>query len=449
MTPRFADCPHLLRLRTCGLFLALSLSAFAENQPSSSQPRATPAQRPTASDPDPAQGHGTAPDDDPAQGDRAGELAMPHLGGSRDTVSNSAAVPPSTIDVTVLDPRSNAAAHARVALIRERHSVAQGDDQSTIELTTDDSGHVRFERLESSTDTRYRVVLTDNGARYGTRPFALDPKLGAKVVLHSYPVVRSLKDTMIFGRSFVFFEPRDQILAVEYVHEYQNVGHTVLAADSVALTLPRNWKAFSTSATDPDLSVVSTDTGVKLAGAIAPGRHSVAFTFQIPTANRERLDVGVDLWPNTADAQVATLARPGLELSAEGFPSASVREGTGRQPMLWTGRSFTQDRSAPRSIRVELSGLPTVGPGRWVAVALSALIASAALLAGLFRRRSSSPGEPSKSMGLQAQERIVDELVALEKAHQQGQIGETAFADTREILLSAFVRAAREPSGQT
>lgn len=439
MTSALADRSHArwLGVGTCALFFAMTLTALAEDQ-GALPPSSTMGQAPeSASDLDP----------DTAQNDLTEESAMPNLGSSTDTVSNSAAVPPSTIDVTVLDARSNAVAHARVALIRERHSVAQGDDQSTTELSTDDSGHARFERVDSSTDIRHRVVLLDNGLRYGTRPFALDTKLGAKVVLHAYPVVQSLKDTMIFGRGFVFFEPRDQVLAVEYVHEYQNVGHTVLAADNVALTLPQGWKAFSTSVTDPDLRVISTDSGVKLAGAIAPGRHSVAFTFQIPTANRERLAVTVDLWPNTAESQVATLARPGLELTAEGFPSASVREGTARQPLLWTGRSFTQDRSAPRSIQVELSGLPTVGPGRWVAVALAALLAGTALLISLFNRRSAPQSDSATNVGLQAQERIVDELVALERAHQQGQIGDTAFADTRELLLSAFVRAAREPSG--
>lgn len=423
-----------LRFGTCGCVLTLSLHSSAAD-PNPSEPSSIP--------------QGPASDPSAARVDPAGEPAMPHLGSSTDTVSNSAAVPASTIDVTVLDARSNAVPRARVALIRERHSVAQGNDLSTSELSTDESGRARFERVDSSTDTRHRVLLVESGVRYGTRPFALDPKLGAKVVLHAYPVVRSLKDTMIFGRGFVFFEPRDQVLSVEYVHEYQNVGHTVLAADAVELTLPEGWKAFSTSVTDPDLSVVSTNTGVKLTGAIAPGRHSVAFTFQIPTANRERLDLGVNLWPNTAEAQVATLARPGLDLSAEGFPTASVREGAARQPLLWTGRSFTQDRGAPRAIQATLSGLPTVGPGRWVAVALSVLLAGTALLVSLLRRGSASPSGPATSVGLQAQERIVDELVALERAHHDGRIGDTAFADTREILLSAFVRAAREPSGLT
>lgn len=419
------------RCMVIGFALTLSATAFADD---------TNGPLPSSDEPDPAERDADSETPDATDS----ELTMPAMHGAAEGVTKSDAVPASTIEVSVLDPRSNAVAGARVGLVRERHSVAQGDAQSITQLSTDAAGKARFEHLDTGSGARYRIVLGDDGTRYGTNPFSMDRTAGAKVVLHAYPVVRTWKESIIVGRSFVFIEPRDQVLSVEYIHEFQNLGQTVLAADTVALDLPEAWKAFATNPTDPDLTVVSTSTGVRLAGAIAPGRHNIAFTFQIPNENRERMELNLGFWPNTAEAQVATLGRPGLELAVDGFPSATLREGSARQPLRWTGRSFAQDASAPTNLRVELSGLPTAGPGRWVATGLAALLALGSLLARLFRREQRIGESGAASTGLQAQERIVDELAALTKAHLQGQIGDTAFADTREVLLAAFVRAARE-----
>lgn len=164
------------------------------------------------------------------------------------------------------------------------------------------------------------------------------------------------------------------------------------------------------------------------------------FTFQLPTANQSRLALELNLFPHTAEAQVATFVRPGLELQVDGFPTPTVTENGGRQPLLLTGRSFARDRSAPSSVRAEILGLPTLGPGRWVAVGLSGGLALLAFLSASTRRQA----DPSRGAAAAARDRIVDELAALERTHRRGDIGDTAFADTKEALLSAFVRAARE-----
>ncbi|MGE5786942.1 MAG: hypothetical protein ACM3ZE_20280 [Myxococcales bacterium] len=366
--------------------------------------------------------------------------SMPHARGPSDSVENSESVPAGTIDVTVLDMHSNAAVGTQLELLRDRQSITQGNSSSKREATTDATGKALFANVQAGSDSQYRVVVLQDGARYGTHPFPINSRMGTKVVIHAYPVVRDIKQSLVLGRGFFFVEPRDQVVSIEYMQEFHNLGQTVLVANDLSLRLPENWKAFATSATDSDLTVVSTAEGVSLSGAIAPGKHSVMFTFQLPTANQDRLALELALFPHTAEAQLATFVRPGLELHVDGFPAASVNETAGRQPLLVTGRSFARDRSAPGSVRAEISGLPTLGPGRWVAVALSSALAALALLFA-FKRREAAP---SQGAAAAARDRIVDELAALERMRRRGDIGETAFADTRETLLSAFVRAARE-----
>jgi hypothetical protein len=357
-----------------------------------------------------------------------------------DRIETSESVPPSVIEVRALDPQSMPVAGVHIELSRDRQSVSEGNTSTKWQATTDGSGQATFTRVPSGSDSQYRVVVVNDGARYGSRPFPLESRAGTKVVLHVYPVVRNLKEALVAGRGFFFIEPRDDVLSIEFMQQFHNLGQTVFLADGLTLHLPQGWKAFATNPTDLDLSVVKTTDGVSLLGAIAPGQHSVAFTFQVPSSNRERIQLELDLWSNTAELQVATLARPGLELQVEGFPNAGVSQSSGRQPMLVTGKSFTRSAGPPEAIHVEVAGLPVVGPGRWAASLGAAMLALGAVLAAL-RKRSAATGDDSRAA---ARACIVDELAALERAHRNGQVGKETFADTREILLSAFVRIERE-----
>jgi hypothetical protein len=357
-----------------------------------------------------------------------------------DSIETSDSVPPSTIDVTALNAESVPIAGVQLELVRDRQSVSEGNTSAKRQATTDTAGHARFSQLPSGSDSQYRVVTVDQGTRYGTGRFALEKRAGTRVLLHVYPLVKDYKQALIAGRGFVFVEPRDDVLSIEYMHQFHNLGQSVLVADDLALRLPRGWKAFATNPTDADVSLAKTADGVSLVGAIAPGQHSVTFSFQIPSANRERAEIDLNLWPNTAEAQVATLSRPGLELVVEGFPNANPTQGNGRQPLLVTGRSFVRGKGSPEFVHFEIAGLPVIGPGRWVATLAAALLGLWALV-GSLNGQKSVMAEGSQAA---ARARIVDELAAVERARRLGQIGEQAYADTREVLLSAFARIERE-----
>jgi hypothetical protein len=358
-----------------------------------------------------------------------------------DSIETSESVPSSTIDVTTLNAQSMPVTGVHLELLRDRVSVSEGTTSKKWQATTDTAGHARFSQLPSGSDSQYRVVAVDEGKSYGTSRFTIETRAGTKVLLHVYPLVKDLQQALIAGRGFVFVEPRDDVLSIEYMHHFHNLGQTVWVADGLALRLPKEWKAFAANSTDADVSLVKTDEGVSLVGAIAPGQHAIAFSFQIPSSNRERAEIDLNLWPNSAEVQVATLSRPGLELGVEGFPNPNPTPGNGRQPLLVTGRSFSRDKDAPEFVHISIAGLPVIGPGRWVVALGAALLTLWAILAALLGPKKARATEGSHAA---AQARIVDELAALERARRLGQIGEMAFVDTREILLSAFSRIERE-----
>lgn len=431
------------RMHRCcsiGLRVAVAIFAFvpaAQGQPAAMPPKqGTNPESPSAS----AQGSDTAARV-AAEPEPTPEAVAQAPSGPReppaDRVETTESVAPSTIEVTTLDGQSNPVAGVHLELLRGREPA--GDDRW--KTVTDRAGNAKFNQVPPGSGQQYRVVAVDEGRRYGTRPFALEAGAGTRVVLHVYPLVHDTRQALFAGRGFVFVQPRDETLAFEYMQHFQYFGQSVLVVDDIELALPNGWKAFSTEAGDADLQVIKTERGVKLSGLMSPGQHSVFFSFQIPSANRERVDLDLDLWPNTVEAQVATIARTGLELLVEGFPNSTVTLDNNRQPFLLTRRSFANDSGPPPSIHVEIAGLPVIGPGRWVAAAAAAALGLWALLSALAKRTTTRTDDSRAA----ARARIVDELAALELAHRQGKLGDSAYSDTREILLSAFVRIEREP----
>ncbi|MGE0327038.1 MAG: hypothetical protein AB7S68_32245 [Polyangiaceae bacterium] len=89
-------------------------------------------------------------------------------------------------------------------------------------------------------------------------------------------------------------------------------------------------------------------------------------------------------------------------------------------------------------VTITLSGIPTRGPGAWIAVA----IALAAVAAGLFFALRKQPEKAAKAPEelIEAQELILEELVRLTQAHERGEIGPKTFQRARQGLLDAAAR---------
>ena len=96
------------------------------------------------------------------------------------------------------------------------------------------------------------------------------------------------------------------------------------------------------------------------------------------------------------------------------------------------------------TLDVTLSGLPTPGPGRWIAVALAVL----ALGAGIFSSASAAAAidDDARQDMVDAREALLSELVALERAHKDGSVGPRTYARVRASLLDALARIVRRSS---
>jgi hypothetical protein len=102
---------------------------------------------------------------------------------------------------------------------------------------------------------------------------------------------------------------------------------------------------------------------------------------------------------------------------------------------------------APDDIEIKISGIPTPAAGRTVAVVLAAAIALGGIAQGWSRKRSATPvrSDLSKEDRERASELILEELISLEQAFQQGSIGRKTHDQAKRQLLEAFARLRAEP----
>jgi hypothetical protein len=348
-----------------------------------------------------------------------------------------------TIEAQVVDAAERPIANRRVRLGIMRQSVAEGNDQSERFATTDAEGRVRFSNLERSSQFAYRVTVAEGAATYTSPPFNLKEDAGFRVLLHIYPVTRDVEQTSVGIRGIVYVQPRDDVFQIEMMFRVMNVGQLTWVPENVIVELPPGSKGFGSSEQTGSARVVKVDEQqVRLEGTFRPGQEDVSFRFQIPNESESVARFGINLLPHMADVRVMTESAPGMRLEVDGFGPAEPATNQKGERILVTARQVRSLSDPPMTrVAVTLSGIPTPGVGRWVAV----LLAACAVAAGLFAvaRRGAGRTRPQaltdQEVG-KAREVLLDELVALERAKTAGDVGPTTYEAARQGLFDALLR---------
>lgn len=356
-----------------------------------------------------------------------------------DRSTPSPLVPKHTIEVRVVDADGKPLPGVPVKLGILRQSVAAGEEREHRTATADASGIVRFDKLPGhDTSYSYRVSVTRDGANFAAAPFNLDENNGQQVILHLYDVVRDLQTTRLGMFAMLYVETRDDVFQFEVMFRVFNIGRTAWVPQNITIGLPKGWKAFRAQDAMSDVRFESVDDRVELHGTFTPGQHEVGFQFQVPNDQTERRSFDIRLPPRVGQMQVIAAAPQTMDLEVAGFDAAqptAARDGS--RNLVATKRMKPGDGALER-VTITLSGIPTRGPGAWIAVA----IALAAVAAGLFFALRKQPEEAAKAPEelIEAQELILEELVRLTQAHERGEIGPKTFQRARQGLLDAAAR---------
>ena len=364
---------------------------------------------------------------------------------TRNAVTAAADLPKGTVEIQVLDAKSAPVPQATVDLVVSRESVAEGNSSSDQTARTDLAGKVRFSGLASDSQTSYRVDASSSGARSGSASFVLGRDLGSRITLRVYPLVQDIHKAMVAMQSSVFVEMRDDVLAFEVACQVHNLGQTTWVPQGIDMRLPEGWKGFSTQPISPDLTVEQSGDGVSLRGALAPGRSSVQFNFQVPNPNRRELDLDLGLFPNVAEVRVGAAIPKGAELEVQGYPRPQATLAPNGQRVLVTGRAFTQQGGLPPSdLELSMTGLPVQGDGRWVAVLLGLAIGLGGLVWTVGPGRAKAGKGAFEQNVEHARQRLLAELAAVERARKNETIGPATYEQARHALMSALVRLEAE-----
>lgn len=348
----------------------------------------------------------------------------------------SADVPPGTIRVRVLDATGAPVPDARVDV----GVLAQGGDRERTEKRTDETGVAVYEGLPTGADQAYRANVRYRGAVYSSTPFRLPPDRGYDVQLRQLPVTRDNR-TLFQRLGQTQLEVRDKRLHVIHRAEIANAGAetVVLPADGLRVELPEGYLNFQAQSVMTDQRVTEEDGAVRIRGSFPPGRVSLAWAYDLRIEGGS-LAVPVQIPFPTFRYQVVTAALDGLELEVAGMPAATRHDLDGQDYLL----SFVErgPGDAPfDAIEVRLTGLPTPGPGRWVALAtasLFALLGLAYLIAasvGSAPRGSAQRRKAAKAERRARREGLLAEARELAEALANDEVGpEYAGRRRREIV---------------
>jgi len=347
-------------------------------------------------------------------------------------------LPPGTIAVDLRDADDKPVAHETLTLGIVINSIAKGDTHKHEQATTDAAGHAVFAGLDTASNVAYRLTSGYGGGSFAASPFQFGMSKTMRVVLHVYPVVRTLSDALIVCETAVAAELRDDRIHVEEALTVYNLGRTAWQPDDVRLALPEGYTAFNAQASMSDQGVDEVAHSGKLRGTFSPGRHLIQFRWQLPWSGEKDVDFDVGLIPHVAIARVMMPATASIKLDVAGFPPPEVRHDDQNQTFLVTERRVRPDEARLTSLAISIHDLPTPGPGRLIAT----LMAAAGVLIGIVFTTSSSrrrrkAADPDVAA---ARDMLLDELLGLERARAAGTVGPKTYDRARRDLMESLAR---------
>ena len=303
----------------------------------------------------------------------------------------------------------------------------------------DEDGSARFDGLATGSGHSYRVSTTRGSASYAHPPIGLGFKSGRRVTLHAYEASGKLDSTMlVVMRSIVILSMREDAIQVHQLLSVINMGRVSWLAD-LPFELPQGFKAFNKQDAADDARIEEVPgTGAALRGTYPPGQRDLEFSYQVPLAGEAVQTLRVRLPNRVSAARVAAEASRSMTLEVKGFPAAKPVEGREGKRVLLTDLTARSPGEAS-NLDITIGGLPTQGPGRWITVALAALVAIAGIVY-FAQSGSAALDEDARRDLVEAREALLGEIVALERAHKTGEIGPKTYARVRASLLDALAR---------
>jgi hypothetical protein len=340
------------------------------------------------------------------------------------------------VAVQVRDANERPVSGVDVRLMQSLFGHDNEPSKSVRQARADADGKVSLTGLAGGRGVAYEVRVEAGRAVFTSGPFDLAQDRGQEVTLHVYPATSELAETQVAMQALAYVVPRDDVFQWEVVLTVFNLGRVAWVTEDARLGLPRGASAIESESRAPGLDWVPESGSARLVGTAGPGRHELVLRFQVKSQHDETASFHFDLPPRVAAAQVVAEGPSSLRLQVADAPPPELRSGPTGQSFWVVGWQAPAESPALRELAVTLSGIPTPGYGRWVALGAALLLVTWGAWPAP-RRRSGTPvlsAEDSRS----AHAVVLDELVALERARQNDVVGPGTYEATRGKLLRAL-----------
>ncbi|MFO0759046.1 MAG: carboxypeptidase-like regulatory domain-containing protein [Byssovorax sp.] len=427
----------LIALATGLAMIAPPLAAHAQTPPG------MPAGHPPIDDGDDGDDGDMPPGDSPhganphgaAGAGNAPKMFRPPADGSQDDTS----LPVGSLVVSIRDAQDQPIAKAPITLNIVHSSVARGESRETRSAQGDENGAARFDGLPFGSGVSFQVSTTRGPASYSVMPFPLNDKNGKRVILHAYDVSNDIEKLPIGTEGFVYLALKEDAIQVEQMFTVLNLGSTTWVAD-LPIDLPAGFRAFNKQDSPDEARIEEVKgKGAALRGSFGPGRHELMFRYQVPLDDEPKQSMTMELPPHMFQAEVLAEASKSMGLEVADFPGAQRTQNQQGKRVLATEKQFPR-KEGKQTLTITLTGLPTTGPGRWIAVVLAVVALGFGAAYYTQSRKDEGLDEEARRDLLDAREALLTEIVTLEKAHKAGEIGPKSYAQFRTSLLDALAR---------
>ncbi len=404
--------------------LALSACVLVSSHASAQDPAARP----------PA-GHPAVADDgdeDPHGGGGGGAPGMAPA--PEDGAMEDPTIPRGAVEVHISDPTGKPMGNTEVTLGIIYNSVAKGESRKRITARTDDVGTARFKDLDVGSGIAFRPMVLKDGATFSTTPFGLGLKSGIRALLHVYPVTSDIDQALIVTQSMVYAEVKDDRVQIQQAYKIYNFGKNAwVPPPDLIVPLPETFTAFATQQGMTDVGVDAVaKKGIRIRGTFAPGQHVIEFKWQLPYAGEAEVKVDVGMPPHLAAARIIAPASKGMGMEVEGFDATKISTDGMGQRALVTEKQLRREDPPVKSLKLTIKGLPTEGPGKFIAT----LLALSGLVAGVVLGVRKAPPRDTK----RERQQLLAALEGLELGHREGSIGPKTYERARRELIDDLAR---------
>jgi len=326
--------------------------------------------------------------------------------------------------------------------------------QTTLQGETDRTGHYQFNGLSTNPAYQYLPVLQYQGVTYtGAAVRLADAKSDAAqddiAVFETTaqdPGLRYENATLVLGS----VEQAAQHLSFLELLTLNNPSDRTYVPAAPTQGMATGLLRFSLPAGVDDIGVqngldssqlIDVDGGLASVAPIAPGLHTISFSFAVPYHSSDFSFAWNVIYPSASVHVLEPTGGPPLTAgSLSGAPDLALQGHNFR--VLSTGAV-----GANTIIPIVLSTLPERTPmqtlqaalpnGKVVPVAALSIAALAALAPVIYLLRRRRLREPFPE---QSEEGLLDEIAALDEAHERGDLEEEAYEEQRGALKALLAR---------